>query len=84
MVDMVDMVWLRLDMAGQDSMQRVFPPVAVADNSELPPSSDGSGAALSPCQIQPAAPPLWPPSSALSSSRPPAPFSGPDRPPSPA
>lgn len=82
---MLDNLLIRVDdMPWQDRMQRVFTPVVVADNSELPPSSDGSGAALSPCQIRPAAPPLSPPSSALSSSHPPAPFSGPGRPLSPA
>lgn len=58
-------------------------PVPVADNSELPPSSDVSGAALALCQILPAAPLPSPPSSGLSVAHPPAPSSGPDKSPFP-
>lgn len=58
-------------------------PAAVVDNSELPLSSNVSGAALVLCQIRPAAPPPLPPFAELSSSLRPAPFSGPDRSPSP-
>lgn len=52
----------------------VCKPEAVADNSELPPSSDVSGAVHALCQTQPAAPPLLPPSSELLSSHPPVLF----------
>lgn len=58
-------------------------PAVGAGSSELPPSSDESGAAPSLCQTQPTAPPPWPPSAGLSSSPPPAPFQGPGRPPAP-
>lgn len=57
--------------------------VVAADNSELPPSSDVSGAAPAPCQTLPAAPPPSPPSSGLSAAHPPAPSSGPDKSPFP-
>ena len=60
-----------------------FVPLAVKGNSELPPSSAASGAALAPCRTRPAAPPPWPPSSTLSPSPPPAPAAGPVTPPSP-
>ncbi|KAF3856585.1 hypothetical protein F7725_017308 [Dissostichus mawsoni] len=54
------------------------------DGSELPPSSNVSGAALALCRTRPAAPPPSPPSSELAASHPPARFSGPDKTPSPA
>lgn len=44
-----------------DECVQVLTPVVVAANSELPPSSNVSGAALALCQTPPAAPPPSPP-----------------------